>query len=139
MLLAGTFIAGALVGIAVAVALSGPPTGANAVPPASLDVLLRRGLPAMCASRPVQAEQAAQGDSLLDEARAADRDKSETKSKILALLREGIKKNPSNYQLFYEFGRQAPGGSEQDDADECVCQLAPDSKECRNVEKVRAR
>jgi cytochrome c-type biogenesis protein CcmH/NrfG len=84
------------------------------------------------------AEQQSQGAQALDEARTL-RQNGERPSAVVEKLRQGIASDPTNHHLFYELGRVSDVGRQMDDADECVCQVAPESPECRKVEKARGR
>ncbi|MDP2344876.1 MAG: protein kinase [Deltaproteobacteria bacterium] len=138
VLIAACFVAGMVLGLSLAVALSGPPAVPGADPETpDLDVAPLQSRPALCPDRPVSPEEQAQGAAFLDDARAWRRDGASV-SKIIETLRFGIAKDPSNHALFYELGRVS-NGREQDDADECVCQIAANSKECGTVEKARGR
>ncbi len=137
ILIAATFGVGLLVGAIFAVALAPKAPKTAAVDDVSLDVAPLESRPALCPDRAVTPEEQAQAAAFLDEARALKRD-GQSSSKIIDRLRLGIAKDPGNHALFYELGRVS-SGKEQDDADECVCQLSADSKECSAVEKARGR
>ncbi len=139
VLLAATFGGGLVVGVLMALLLapSAPKPAPAVETAASLDPAPLQSRPALCAERAVTPQEQAEAAAHLDDARALKRDGA-APSKILDRLRQGIRKDPLNHTLFYELGRVS-SGSEQDDADECVCQLAADSKECTAVEKARGR
>jgi hypothetical protein len=92
----------------------------------------------MCPETVATPEAQARGLLALDEARTL-RQQGARPSAIVEKLREGIAADQSNHQLFYELGRVSEPGQQMDDADECVCQVAPESPECRKVEKARGR
>lgn len=133
LLLAATLAIGLLLGIALAAALKPQPK--KATPLVDIDIAPLSLRPAMCAEAEVAPQAQAQAAQLLDEARALKRDGASA-TKVVETLNRAIAFDPANAILFYELGRQV-SGKEQDDADECVCQLAPASKECGIVEKAR--
>jgi len=133
LLLVATLAIGLLLGIALAAALKPRPKKAAPLGDADMAPLSLR--PAMCAAAEVTPQAQAQAAQLLDEARGLKREGAST-TKVLDTLNRAIAFDPANAILFYELGRQV-SGKEQDDADECVCQLAPASKECGLLEKAR--
>jgi serine/threonine-protein kinase len=137
VLIAATFASGLLFGLLLAIAMAPSAPKTTPTEDLALDVAPLRARPALCPERAVTSEEQAQAAAFLDEARALKRDGA-SPSKVLDRLRLAIAKDPGNHALFYELGRVS-SGREQDDADECVCQLAADSKECSAVEKARGR
>lgn len=123
-------------GLGIAVAVAPPDVLASQTVSEFAPVPLRPR-PALCPEVVVSAEAKSRGDSILDEAR--DMLKSGLRrSAIVQKLRDGIAADPTNHMLFYMLGRQSEAGSPQmDDADECVCQIKPESAECRKVDRHR--
>jgi serine/threonine-protein kinase len=126
VLVVATLAAGFLCGGVVAVAAR----------PASHDnefAVVRR--PALCPAHEATADEVGRGTALLEEARA-QKVAGMPKQRVVEKLRAGVAADPTNVQLFYELG-QVTSDREQDDAYDCVCQIAPESRECRAVEKAR--
>lgn len=136
--LAATFVVGVTLGLGVAVAATPEDVLASSAPDSGLAPASLRARPAMCPVREATPEAQARGLLSLDEARTL-RQQGARPSAIVDKLREGIAADQSNHQLFYELGRVSEPGQHMDDADECVCRIAPDSPECRKVEKARGR
>ncbi len=138
VLMAACFAAGTLLGFGLAFALAPPSIPTVTVPEHSGGEAAPQpgGRPSLCPQRSVTPEEQAQAAAFLDEARAMRRD-GESSSKVLDRLSLGIAKDPTNHLLFYELGRVSSAAKEQDIADECVCRIARDSKECATVEKAR--
>ena len=139
-LMAATFVVGGILGLSTAIAVAPEDVlkKANADDPFTVAPVPIRPRPALCPVMTPTAEQQAQGAQALDEARTL-RQNAERPSAVVDKLREGIAADPTNHQLFYELGRVSDVGRQMDDADECVCQVAPESPECRKVEKARGR
>jgi serine/threonine protein kinase len=133
-----TFVVGATLGLGVAVAAAPADVLATSVLDSGLAPVPLRPRPAMCPETAATPEAQARGLLALDEARTL-RQQGARPSAIVEKLREGIAADQSNHQLFYELGRVSEPGQQMDDADECVCQVAPESPECRKVEKARGR
>jgi hypothetical protein len=135
-----TFMVGGIVGLGTAVALAPEDVlrKAAAEDPFLLAPVPIRPRPALCPVMTPTAEQQSQGAQALDEARTL-RQNGERPSAVVEKLRQGIASDPTNHHLFYELGRVSDVGRQMDDADECVCQVAPESPECRKVEKARGR
>lgn len=126
VLVAAALAAGFIAGVVVAIAAR----------PASHDdefAVVRR--PDLCPVHESSTDEVGRGNALLEEARA-QKAAGMPKQRIVEKLRAGIAADPTNVQLFYELG-QATTEREQDDAYDCVCQMAPESRECRAVEKAR--
>jgi serine/threonine-protein kinase len=126
VLVAAALAAGFVFGIVVAVAAR----------PASREdefAVVRR--PDVCPAQESAADAVARGTSMLEEARA-QKAAGMPKQRVIEKLRAGIAADPTSVQLFYELG-QVTTDREQEDAYDCVCQIAPESRECRAVEKVR--
>jgi len=128
VLVAASLAAGLLCGAAVAVV--GRPASRQE------QFAVVRPRPALCPERRVTPDEAARAQALLEEARA-QKAAGAPRSRVLEKLRAGVALDPTNALLFYELG-QATLDREQDDAYECVCRLAPDSRECGALEKARA-
>jgi len=136
-LLAATFLVGGILGVLTAVALA--PTDVLAKKTEDDTVATpttERARPAMCPAVAVTQDQQARGAEALDSARSIKKEGGR-QSAIVEQLKVGIAADPTNHQLFYELGRASDVA--MDDADECVCQIAPESTECRKVEKARGR
>ena len=139
-LMAATFIVGAIIGLGAALALAPADVlkKAAALDAAAQATAPNRPRPALCPVTTSTLEQQAQAAQALDDARTL-RSNGERQSSVLDKLRQGIAFDATNHHLFYELGRVSDGGRQMDDADECVCLLAPESAECRKVEKARGR
>jgi len=136
--LAATFVVGVTLGLGVAVTAAPDDVLAGSATDSGLAPVPLRARPAMCPETQSTPEAQARGLLALDEARTL-RQQGARPSAIVEKLREGIAADQSNHQLFYELGRVSEPGQQMDDADECVCQIAPESPECRKVEKARGR
>ncbi len=126
VLVTASLAAGLVAGIVVALAAR----------PASRNdefAVVRR--PELCPVHQSSADGVARGAAFLEEARA-QKAAGMPRQRIIEKLRAGIAADPTNAQLFYELG-QATTDRAQDDAYDCVCHVAPDSRECHAVEKVR--
>ncbi len=134
--LAATFVVGVTLGLGVAVAAAPADLLASSSLDSGLAPVPLRARPAMCPEVKATPEAQARGLLALDEARTL-RQQAARPSAIVEKLREGIAADQSNHLLFYELGRVSEPGQQMDDADECVCQIAPESPECRKVEKAR--
>jgi serine/threonine protein kinase len=136
--LAAAFGCGVVFGLGVAIAAAPPDLLASSSAGAEFAPVPLRARPAMCPEVKADAEAQARGLLALDEARTL-RQQGARPSAIIEKLREGIAADQGNHLLFYELGRVSEPGQQMDDADECVCQIAPESPECRKVEKARGR
>jgi serine/threonine protein kinase len=136
--LAATFVVGVTLGLIAAIAAAPADVLAGTDLEAGLAPVPLRARPAMCPEAKAGPEAQARGLLALDEARTL-RQQGARPSAIVEKLREGIAADQGNHLLFYELGRVSEPGQQMDDADECVCQIAPESPECRKVEKARGR
>jgi serine/threonine protein kinase len=132
-----TFVMGSIIGVLAAVAAAPPDVlAARGSDVATLMPVPIRARPAMCPPMTPTPEQQAQAALLLDEARTL-KDRGVRPSAVVEKLRMAIAIDASNHELFYLLGRVSDPGAQMDDADECVCQLAPESPDCARVERAR--
>jgi hypothetical protein len=135
-LLAGVFAVGCVLGLGLAAVLApddvlATPENDVAAPVAAATAGAR---PTLCAERTVTAEDQAKASQALDEARQL-KNAGGRSTLIIEKLREGIALDPNNASLFYEYGRIVATPREMDDADACVCTIAPTSAECRKLQR----
>ncbi len=138
---AGAFVGGAVLGLVVALVTAPPDllassSGTTATTPSSSTTSQDKPRPALCPATTVTQQNQARASLALDEARIL-RQKGAKQSAAVDKLREGIALDPTNHLLLYELGRVSGPGQQMDDADACVCAVAPSSIECRKVEKAR--
>jgi serine/threonine protein kinase len=139
--IAGAFVGGAVLGLVAAFATAPPDllassSGTTATTSSSSATSKDKPRPALCPATTVNQQNQARASLALDEARTL-RQKGAKQSAVVDKLREGIALDPTNHLLLYELGRVSGPGQQMDDADACVCAVAPSSSECRKVEKAR--
>lgn len=137
---AASCVGGAVLGLVTALAAAPPDllATASAASPTSTSTSAVVGRPELCPAIQVSPENQARALLALDEARTL-RQQGARQSAVVDTLRAGIALDPTNHQLLYELGRMSEPGQQMDDADTCVCAVAPASIECRKVEKARGR
>ncbi len=131
-----TFVAGAIIGLVAAVAAAPADVLADRGDVAMVVPAPIRARPALCPPMKPTPEQQAQAAQLFDEAKTL-KDRGVRQSAIVEKLKEAIAIDASSHEVFYLLGRVSEPGTQMDDADECVCQLAPESPECGRVERAR--
>ena len=121
---------------AIAAVFLVPGDALTGVPSQPQDVPLPAVRTGLCPARTVDETKRAQAAFLYDEAREEKRQGTRD-SAVIEKLEQSIALDPGNPLAFYDLGKVSRG-RRQSEAFECVCAIAPSSKECAAIRRVQS-